>query len=457
MTTSPYRALPSVDRLLADARLQELAGVYGPARVAEHARQALEAARTAIAAGAAAAAAGELAERVAQSLTAGLRSGLRPVINATGVIIHTNLGRAPLSAAALQAMQVAAQGYSNLEYDLEAGERGSRHSHIERLVTELTGAEAAMVVNNNASAVMLGLTAVASGKEMIVSRSQAVEIGGGFRIPDVLRQSGAHLVEVGTTNRTYLDDYDGALTHESAGFLRVHSSNFRVIGFTHTVEVGEMAALAARRGVLLLDDIGSGALLDTSAYGLMKEPLVQDSVAAGADLVFFSGDKLLGGPQAGIIAGKRAQVDRLKRHPLARAVRIDKLSLAALAATLQHYLRNEATEHVPVWRMIAMPLAALEQRSTAWATRIGAAAQVVDARSMIGGGSLPEESLPSRVVALPATGLPGPVAAVAAALRGGNPAVVARIEHDRLLLDPRTVQPGEDEPLLARIAAVLQR
>lgn len=454
MTTS-FRALPSVDRLLADPRLQELAGVYGQQRVTDRARRALDAARAAIADGGEAPAGDALAQQVAAALTADLASGLRPVINATGVIIHTNLGRAPLSPAALEAMQAAARGYSNLEYDLEAGERGSRHVHIERLVTELTGAEAAMVVNNNASAVLLGLSAVAAGKEVIVSRGQAVEIGGGFRIPDVLRQSGAHLVEVGTTNRTYIDDYDAALTHESAGFLRVHSSNFRVIGFTHSVELPELAELARRRGVLLLDDLGSGCLLDTTRYGLAREPMVQESVAAGADLVFFSGDKLLGGPQAGIIAGKKVHVDRLKRHPLARAVRIDKLSLAGLTATLQHFLRGDATAQVPVWRMIATPIEELERRAGAWAGQLGG--RVIDGRSMIGGGSLPEESLPSRVVALDETTLPASAEAVAAALRHGDPAVVVRIEHGQLLIDPRTVLPDDEAALLQCVKSVLQR
>ena len=457
MTTSPYRSLPSVDRLLADARLQDLVGVYGSARVTERARRALDDARSAIAGGGVAPQAEAIAELVAQALTADLRSPLRPVINATGVIIHTNLGRAPLSAAAIEAMRLVAQGYSNLEYDLEAGERGSRHSHIERLITELTGAEAAMVVNNNASALLLGLSAIATGKEVVVSRGQAVEIGGGFRIPDVLRQSGARLVEVGTTNRTYLADYENALTPETAAVLRVHSSNFRIVGFTHEVAVAELIELAARRGVFMLDDVGSGCLLPTQTYGLAPEPLVQDSVAAGASLVFFSGDKLLGGPQAGIVIGKRAQVDLLKRHPLARAVRIDKLSLAALAATVQHYLRNEATTEVPVWRMISTPAEAVGLRAERWATAIGDGAHILEVRSMIGGGSLPEESLPSYAVVLDGTALPGSAELLAAQLRTGNPAVVARIERDRLLLDPRTVQPGEDEALIGRVREVLRQ
>ena len=314
-----------------------------------------------------------------------------------------------------------------------------------------------MVVNNNAAAVLLGLMAVAAGKEVVVSRGQAVEIGGGFRIPDVLRQSGARLVEVGTTNRTYLEDYDAAVTHESAALLRVHTSNFRVIGFTHETPVAELASLARRRGLLLLDDLGSGCLLDTSVFGLAKEPMPQESIAAGADLVFFSGDKLLGGPQAGIVAGRRDAVDRLKRHPLARALRIDKATLAGLAVTLSHYLRNEARDKVPVWLMISRPLPQLEATAREWAGRFSGRAAVEEGRSMIGGGSLPEESLPTRLVAFPASSFTGrSLASVAAALRTGAPPVVARIERDRLLLDPRTVLPGEEPSLLKRMGEVLR-
>lgn len=457
MTLSPYRSLPSVDRLLGDSRLASLAETYGQPRVAEQARRTLDAARQAIAGGRPAPELEDLVASVVQAAQAAWRSGLQPVINATGVVIHTNLGRAPLSEEAVEAMARAGAGYSNLEFDLESGERGSRHAHVEGLLRELTGAEAALAVNNNASAVLLGLSALAQGKEVIVSRGQAVEIGGGFRIPDVLRQSGARLVEVGTTNRTYLGDYDDAITHETAGFLRVHSSNFRVIGFTHGVEIHELVGLARRRGVLVLDDLGSGCLLDTARYGLMPEPLVQESIAAGVDVAFFSGDKLLGGPQAGIIAGRKALLDRIKRHPLTRAVRIDKASLAALAATLVHYLRDEATERIPVWRMIAAPLTDLEERAKTWAGGLGVATQVVDGRSMIGGGSLPEEGLRTRLLAFLEEDLPGGLTAqvLAERLRTGTPSVVARIERGRVLLDPRTVLPGEDPQLVQALRVAL--
>ena len=457
MTSSPYRMLTSVDRLLADPRLAELAAAFSHERVAGLARAVLDDARTAIAGGTPAPNADALVAAVLALAERRWRGGLRPVINATGVVIQTNLGRAPLSAEAAEAMRQAATGYSNLEFDLEHGERGSRYRSVELLLTELTGAEAAMVVGNNAAAVLLGLMAVAQGKEVVVSRGEAVEIGGGFRIPDVLRQSGARLVEVGTTNRTYIEDYDNALSHESAALLRVHTSNFRVVGFTHSVELSELVELARRRDLAVLDDLGSGCLLDTAAYGMLHEPLVQDSVAAGVDAVFFSGDKLLGGPQAGIVVGKQALVDRLKRHPLARAVRADKASLAGLATTLGHYLKNEATQKVPIWQMIATPLPELDRRAGAWAARFPGLATVEDGRSMIGGGSLPGEGLPTRLLAFSesALGSRQSVDALAAQLRTSKPAVVARIERDCLLIDPRTVLPGEDEQLLQALAYAL--
>jgi L-seryl-tRNA(Ser) seleniumtransferase len=375
---------------------------------------------------------------------------LRPAINATGVIVHTNLGRAPLSRAARAAMDAVSRGYSNLEFDLDSGERGSRHGHLEGLLRRATGGETGLAVNNNAAAVLLALTALCAGREVVISRGQLVEIGGGFRIPDVLRQSGARLVEVGTTNRTYARDYAEAITERTAALLRVHSSNFRVVGFTHEADAAELAALAHAHGLLLLDDVGSGALLPTDRYGLAPEPTVQASLAAGADLTMFSGDKLLGGPQAGVIAGRATLVERVRRHPLARAVRLDKASLAALAATLLHYVRAEAPREVPVWRMIAMPLDALERRAAGWAAALTGDVSLVDGRSVVGGGSLPEESLATRLLALR---LPDPTAA-AAALRRGDPPVIARIERDLLLLDPRTVDPDEDEVVLRALRAL---
>ena len=344
---------------LAAALLEEDAAL-DPLLVTELARETLADARAAIARG-------EPAPSPLESLRCRLaalaRPTLRAVINATGVILHTNLGRAPLSNDARAAIEAVTRGYANLEFELASGGRGSRHSHPEAILRRVTGAEAGFAVNNNAAAMLLVLSALCAGGEVIISRGQLVEIGGGFRIPDVLRQSGARLVEVGTTNRTYARDYAEAITPETAALLRVHTSNFRVIGFTAEPALGELAALARARGLLLLDDLGSGCLLDTTRFGLAPEPTVQTSLAAGVDVAMFSGDKLLGGPQAGVIVGRSALVERARRHPLARAVRLDKASIAALTATLAHYACGEALHAIPVWRMIALPYAETEARA----------------------------------------------------------------------------------------------
>lgn len=448
--TGSYRSLPSVDRLLSRPELQKLADVPGPVRTAL-ARDAVAAARSAVAAGEACPTVEELAARVLRAGERLLTPALRPTINATGVIIHTNLGRAPLSDAARAAMEAVTLGYSNLEFDLDRGERGSRHTHIEELLCRVTGAEAGIAVNNNAAALLLGLTALAGGGEVVISRSQAVEIGGGFRIPDVMRQSGAQLVEVGTTNRTYLRDFEQAIGEPTVALLRVHTSNFRITGFTTFPELRELAGLAHRRDLLLFDDLGSGCLLPVQRFGLEPEPLVQESIAAGVDLAFFSGDKLLGGPQAGIIVGRAHLVNRLRAHPLARAVRMDKASIAGLAATLTHYLLDDALEQIPVWKMIATPLPELEKRSRRWAAALGEGASVLPARSMIGGGSLPGESLPTSVLVLTSAA----PAALMARLRRGSPSIVARTEQDLVLLDPRTVDPRDDESLLRAVRSAL--
>jgi L-seryl-tRNA(Ser) seleniumtransferase len=434
--------------MLSHERLLPLAASAGDS-LTELIRQTLAEAREAIGRGSEAPSDEQLADHVLSRARLVLEPSLRPVINATGVVIHTNLGRAPLSDDAVAAMAVVSSGYSNLEFDLEAGERGSRHSHLEAALSQLTGAEAAIAVNNNASALLLALSALAAGREVIVSRGQAVEIGGGFRIPDVMRQSGATLVEVGTTNRTYLRDYESAITDNTAAIMRVHTSNFRVVGFTAAPTLREMSRVAAEHNVLLLDDVGSGCLLDTTQFGLAPEPTVGESLASGADLCLFSGDKLLGGPQAGIIAGQSELIDRLRHHPLARAVRLDKATIAGLHATLLHYLRGEALTQIPVWRMIATPIAEIERRARRWKRAIPGS-KVIDGRSMIGGGSLPEESLPTKLLAIS-----GDVTELAHRLRTGDPPVVARIEDGALLLDPRTVQPREDRALLAAIKKAL--
>ena len=322
---------------------------------------------------------------------------------------------------------------------------------MQEILQRLTGAEAALVVNNNAAAVLLGLAALAEGREVIVSRGEAVEIGGGFRIPDVLRQSGASLVEVGSTNRTYARDYADAISEDAGALLRVHPSNFRVTGFTHAATTPELAELGKQRGIPVLYDLGSGCLLNTEQFGLSHEPTPQEAVADGADLVFFSGDKLLGGPQAGIIVGREKLVRLLSRHPLARAVRIDKMSLAALSATLLHYVRDDALERVPIWRMISAPLAALEQRAAQWRERIGSSAGVVQGESAIGGGSLPGETLPTWPLVLST----GHADRLALALRRQSPPVVGRIEDGRLYLDPRTVLPEQDNDLVQAVQRAL--
>ena len=452
------RRLPSVDKLLTHPRVVALVDGFGRSAVIDAVRRRLEQARAAVRAGEPLPPVESHPEAVASMLDAEFHPHLQRVINATGVIIHTNLGRAPLSTEAIAAVQRTAVGYSNLEYELEPGERGHRHVHVERLLTKITGAEAGMAVNNNASAVMLGLATVATGKEVIVSRGEAIEIGGGFRIPEVLKQSGATLVEVGTTNRTYAHDYEAAITERTGALLHVHTSNFRVVGFTQAPSLADLVALGRKRGVPVLHDVGSGCLLDTPAYGMAHEPTPQESVAAGADLVFFSGDKLLGGPQAGIIVGKKQWVDKLKRHPLARAVRIDKLTLAALEATLLHYLKEEATTRIPVWRMIAMPPAEIERRARRWAEAMGEPAIVIQGWSTVGGGSLPGETLPTHLLAIPANESGDDSAAgVARRLRLGSPPAVVRIEEHQIILDPRTVLPEEDATLLSALRGALQQ
>ncbi|MGD8624988.1 MAG: L-seryl-tRNA(Sec) selenium transferase [Anaerolineae bacterium] len=449
------RKLPAVDHLLQQETVAALVARWSHDLVVGAARETLEAAREAIRAGRPAPAAADLVRDLGERLAAQLRPTLRPAINATGVVVHTNLGRAPLSAEARAAMEAVALGYSNLEYDLEAGRRGSRYLHAEELLCRLTGAEAALVVNNNAAAVLLILMAFARGREVILSRGQLVEIGGGFRIPDVMRQSGARLVEVGTTNRTYVGDYEAAITADTAALMRVHRSNFRLVGFIHEPPLADMVALARQRDLLLFDDLGSGTLLDTAPYGLAHEPTIQESVAAGAHLVSCSGDKLLGGPQAGIILGQAGLIGRLKKFPLTRALRVDKTTLAALQATLRHYLLDEALEKVPVWRMIAQTSEELADRANRWVRELaalGLAAAVQPGHSTVGGGSLPGETLPTHLVALEADSADG----LAARLRAGEPPVVARIEADRLVLDPRTVLPEQEEVLWQRLAAAVE-
>ena len=419
------RALPSVDRLatavaraeLADRRAELLSGAGDDPDLVDRARSRL-------------------------------RPSLRRVLNATGVVVHTNLGRAPLAAAARDAVARVADGYSNLELDLETGRRGSRQDHVEGLLRELTGAEAALAVNNCAAATLLAAAALAGGRELVVSRGQAIEIGGAFRIPDVVAQAGARLVEVGTTNRTRLADYAAALGPETAAILRVHPSNFRTLGFVESVEIEALCGL----GVPVIDDIGSGVLADDIAV-LADEPPVRRSVRAGAAVVCFSGDKLLGGPQAGLLVGAHDAVEACRRHPLARAMRIDKLSLAALEATLALYRDPEqARAAIPVLAMLTVDEDALAARAERLAAATGGA--VIRAVARVGGGALPLLELHGPAVALD----PGPAGAdtLAAALRAGDPPLIGRIQDDRLLLDPRTLDDAEIDAAARAVAAVRQ-
>jgi L-seryl-tRNA(Ser) seleniumtransferase len=396
-----------------------------------------------------------LEKEAAQALSRPHLPAITRVINASGVVIHTNLGRSPLGAAAREHILTAAAFYTNLEYDLKEGKRGSRQVHLEKLVTELTGAEACLVVNNNAAGVFLALNALAAGREVIISRGQLVEIGGSFRMPDIMAASGAILREVGTTNKTYLTDYEKAISSQTAMLAKVHPSNFRLMGFTKEVALPELVELGRRYDLFVMEDLGSGCLVDLSRYGLEREPTVQEAVASGADLVLFSGDKLLGGPQAGLILGNAEVVQRLKQHPLTRALRPDKLTLAGLEATLRLYLNEaEAVAGIPTLRMLAMPLAEADRlaRSLArtikrrWPGRFEVAIQ--DHISRSGGGALPMVPIPSRALALE---LP-PLAPhqLEERLRASSPPVIARLEHDRLLLDVRTILP-EDYPVLLSV------
>jgi L-seryl-tRNA(Ser) seleniumtransferase len=425
------RDLPSVDRLLADERLvgepHELAVVAARA-VLERAREEIRAGHDP----------GSLVEAVLDRLARARRPRLRRVLNATGVLVHTNLGRAPLAEEALARVVEVGGGYSTLEYDLERGERGSRQDHLAPLLSALTGAEAALVVNNNAAAVLLALAALAEGREVVVSRGELIEIGDGFRIPDVLARSGARLVEVGTTNRTRAVDYERALGPDTALLLRVHQSNFRVIGFSERPQLGELAEVAARHGLPLVDDLGSGAL-----ERIGDEPTPAESLRAGADLVAFSGDKLLGGPQAGIVVGRAELVERLRRHPLQRALRADKLTLAALEGTLSLAVTEAGRSRIPVLRMLDEPLEQVRARAERLAALVGGEVEETVAR--VGGGALPLAELPSAACAVEET--------LAEPLRRGDPPVIAVVRDGRTLLDCRTLSDAEVDEVAAAVRA----
>ena len=453
---SKYHSLPSVDRIVSDPRIKQLSELYSRKSIVDLARQQLSEFRAGIQSGIGSPAFEDIVEAILKTARSLWDSWPIPVINATGVILHTNLGRAPLSSESIRYLDIAARGYTNLEFDLETGKRGSRQEHLSRLVSQVTGSESALITNNNAFGMLLGLTSLANDKEVIVSRGEAVEIGGGFRIPEILAQSGAALVEVGTTNRTYVKDFENAISPRTGVILSVHPSNFKVSGFTHSPEIQELVKLGHAHNIPVLHDLGSGCLIDSSAFGLSKEPMPQESITAGVDLVFFSGDKLLGGPQSGIIAGKDNYISKIKAHPLARAIRIDKLNMAALTATLVHYIKGEALEKIPVWRMISLDTESIRLRAREWQQRIGDRASLETSFSTVGGGSLPEETLPTWTVNINTEGLFGGVTSIANTLRNSNPPVLTRIVDEHLILDPRTVQDHENDDMIRIVTAALE-
>ena len=447
-----FTVIPSIEQLRQRPAVRALEARFGAEATVGALRAAAAEARRALARGATAEVVRGIEQAVATQLASAFRASLAPVINATGVVIHTNLGRAPLAAAAIERVAEVARGYSSLEYDVDRGARGRRDVHAEGLICRLTGGEAAVVVNNNAAATMIVLATLVAGREVIVSRGELVEIGGGFRVPDVMAQSGATLREVGTTNKTRAADYASAVSDRTALILRVHPSNFRIEGFTERPDVSELVAIGKKFNVPVAEDLGSGNLLRGS--DTVSDPTVAETIAAGVDVCCFSGDKLLGGPQAGIVVGGRAQIDRIRKHPLMRALRVDKMTYAALEATLAEYIAGRAPTTVPVQRMLTMTAGEIRLRADAVASAIrgnhGWRADVTEGASAIGGGSAPGVELATWLVAIEKTGTTPD--GLEEALRRQTPPIIARIERDRVLLDLRTVLPEQDSALLACIA-----
>lgn len=466
---SMLRQIPKVDEILKMRGIESLTGSYPRQLVVEAVRKTLDEIRRDILEGRAVEGDSEtgtdpdrITARVNIALGLLARPNLRRVINATGVVLHTNLGRAVLCPGAVEAVHMAATGYSNLELNLDSGKRGSRYAPVEGILSRLTGAQSSLVVNNNAAAVLLALGTLAKGSEVIVSRGQLVEIGGSFRIPEVMEQSGAILREVGSTNKTYPDDYRRAINEKTALLLHVHTSNYRIVGFTRETTVEELAELGRENGIPVMSDLGSGSLLGMEQLGLPPEPTVQQTVAAGADVVTFSGDKLLGGPQAGIIVGKKDLLDRMKKNPLTRALRIDKMTVAALEATLREYLDGRTVmQNIPTLRMIGASGEQLYERAGALALlleeAVGSRARisVEKGSSAVGGGAMPTAELPAWLVSVRPAEMA--VEELAGRLREGDPAVVGRIQDDCLLLDVRTILKGEDMILAGALATAMSR
>lgn len=449
------RKLPSVEKLLENEGLQPEMDKYSRVLVTQAVQEVITTIRKDILEGSTCPSEGEVIEQIKQHLAQEGLALLQPVINGTGVILHTNLGRALLSRQALDSLLTSSQNYCSLEYDLHLGRRGIRAHGVEKLLCTLTGAESALVVNNNAGAVFLTLTTLAKGKEVIISRGELVQIGGGFRIPEILGQSGAYLREVGTTNQTYLEDYRQAINENTGLLLKVHQSNFRMRGFTHLTSASELKILGKEYDLPVMEDLGSGALLPTERFGLGHEPTVQEALADGIDIVCFSGDKLLGGPQSGIILGGRHFLDKIRKHPLERVLRIDKMTTIALQATLLHYLKKEEVEQVPVWQMISYSLQEIASRAEKISkrlTQLGLASSTSDSSSTIGGGSLPDETLPTKVIVIEP---PYAVEDFAKRLRLSTPPLLGRIEESRFLIDPRTIPPSLDSTVVKIIENAL--
>ena len=437
------RDIPSVDQILHNPLTEQLLGSYGHAWTVSAIRQLQDDLRQTLPNLTEMPSDEKLINSLETILKKQSQPSLRTVINATGVLLHTNLGRAPLSHAALAAVESVASGYSTLEYDLIKGKRGKRDVHASDLLARLTSGESALVVNNNAAAVLLALSALAKGKKVAISRSELVEIGGGFRIPDVMKQSGAKLLEVGTTNRVRLSDFEQAIAEGASMLLVAHQSNFKIIGFTEDPALEDLAKLAHQHNLPLMVDLGSGAFLDTAKYGLAHEPTVQEVLAKGADLVCFSGDKLLGGPQAGILVGHGDLLAKIRRHPLYRAIRADKLCLAALSATLEQYLKGKTELEIPLYMMLSRSLEDLTEQVHRWIDHLQAGS-ALEGFSTVGGGSLPGETLPTCLLAFK---VKSPTK-FAALLREADPPIITRVQDDLLLIDPRTILPWQEQSLL---------